>query len=201
MSGNPADCVLLGLTGFFDSDRPDLVLSGINGGPNIGPDWFGSGTIGAARTAAFLGVKAVAISGFEDEYPESFVMIPNWITQFISSGALDVLTKNTYLTIGVPEIHPKEIKGIRLARRQIVFFEDADIIFHQIEGNEPHIAGNQSAWTLKAGGNWGTTVQNSDSDWLKQGYIVITPMSLDENCPDLLNRLISCSECIPKYNQ
>ena len=201
MPGNPADCALLGLTGFFGADRPDLVLSGINGGPNIGPDWFGSGTIGAVRMAAFLGVKAVAISGFEDEYPESFVMIPDWIMQFISSGALDVLEKNTYLTIGIPEIPPKEIKGVQIARRQIAFSEDADIAFHQIEGNDPHITGNQSTWTLNAKGIGGTTITNSDEEWLRDGYIVLTPMSLDENCPELLNRLISCSDSIPGFNQ
>ena len=47
--GYPADCILLGLTGLFSDNRPDLVLSGINGGANIGPEWFGSGTIGAIR--------------------------------------------------------------------------------------------------------------------------------------------------------
>ena len=39
---------------------PDLVISGINGGPNLGDDWFGSGTIGAARTAAYIGIPSVA---------------------------------------------------------------------------------------------------------------------------------------------
>ncbi|UCG28979.1 MAG: 5'/3'-nucleotidase SurE, partial [Bacteroidales bacterium] len=78
--GNPGDCVILGLNGLFAGDRPDLVLSGINGGPNIGPDWFGSGTVGAARMAAFMGVKGIALSGFDDDDERSFSVIPEWIT-------------------------------------------------------------------------------------------------------------------------
>ena len=59
--GNPADCVMLGLGGVTGGEIPDLVLSGINGGANIGPGWFGSGTIGAARAAAYFGVKSIAL--------------------------------------------------------------------------------------------------------------------------------------------
>ena len=81
---NPAYCILLGLGGFFE-ETPDLVLSGINGGTNGGKGWFASGTIGAVRTAAFLGVKAVALSGFDDDQATSFVAIPRWVSQFITS--------------------------------------------------------------------------------------------------------------------
>jgi 5'-nucleotidase len=88
IQGNPADNILLGLSGFFSDDKPDLVLSGINGGSNIGPDWFGSGTIGAVRMAAFLGVKGIALSGFDDDDKRSFELIPQWIARFISSGIL-----------------------------------------------------------------------------------------------------------------
>ncbi len=52
LEGYPADCVLFALAGPMRNRLPDLVISGINGGPNLGDDWFGSGTIGAARTAA-----------------------------------------------------------------------------------------------------------------------------------------------------
>ena len=121
LPANPADCVLLGLSGFFGEDRPDLVLSGINSGPNIGPGWFGSGTIGAARTAAFLGVKAIAFSGFDSKNEKSFSIIPNWIKEFISSGFIDEIGKNSYLTVGFPRIPFKEIKGVRLAERRISY--------------------------------------------------------------------------------
>jgi 5'-nucleotidase len=49
VDGFPADCVVLALTGIMKDSPPDLVISGINGGPNLGKDWLFSGTIGAAR--------------------------------------------------------------------------------------------------------------------------------------------------------
>jgi len=63
----PADCIFLGLKGLMKDNPPDLVISGINGGPNLGYDWMASGTIGAARMAAFWGVPAIAVSGFKGD--------------------------------------------------------------------------------------------------------------------------------------
>jgi len=63
VSGYPADCVLFALRGPMADAPPDVVVSGPNIGANVGEAWFISGTIGAARAAAFFGVPAVAISG------------------------------------------------------------------------------------------------------------------------------------------
>ena len=67
VDGTPGDCVALALTGLM-TDPPDLVISGINGGANVGAEWLFSGTIGAARVAS-LGVPAVAVSGLDDDLP------------------------------------------------------------------------------------------------------------------------------------
>ena len=60
-SGTPADCVIVGLLGIME-EKPDVVLSGINIGPNLGTDIIYSGTVAAARQAAFMGVPGVAVS-------------------------------------------------------------------------------------------------------------------------------------------
>lgn len=59
--GCPADCVSLAVGGILRDNPPDLVISGINGGANLGDAWLGSGTIGAARMAAFYGIPAIAV--------------------------------------------------------------------------------------------------------------------------------------------
>src|SRR3990167_3779485 len=62
VSGGPADCIYLGINELFSGKKPDLVLSGINRGANLGQDIFYSGTASAAREAAFMGIPSVATS-------------------------------------------------------------------------------------------------------------------------------------------
>jgi hypothetical protein len=83
VDGFPADCVVLALTGIMKDNPPDLVISGINGGPNLGIDWLFSGTIGAARVASFAGFPSLAVSGLDDDMPEA-VKAANHISQLAS---------------------------------------------------------------------------------------------------------------------
>ncbi|MEM7382487.1 MAG: 5'/3'-nucleotidase SurE, partial [Bacteroidota bacterium] len=89
IQGYPADCVLFGALGIFrEKGRDiDLVISGINGGPNIGVEWFGSGTIGAARTAALANIPAIAISGVDEEQGGERQLRArcNWVAELVRS--------------------------------------------------------------------------------------------------------------------
>lgn len=201
MPANPADCVLLGLGGFFGDDVPDLVLSGINGGSNIGPDWFGSGTIGAVRTSAFLGVKAIAFSGFDDDNKKSFSLIPKWIEEFISSGIADEIGKNNYLTVGFPEIPFEKIKGVKLAERRISYDKTDVFSFKKIYGEEPQNTGHKTIWTLEITGNPVDHDHKYDDSYLYEGYIIITPMSIDENDKTLMKKLKEKTNLIPGFNR
>ena len=196
--GNPADCVMLGLSGINSYIKPDLVLSGINGGPNIGPNWFGSGTIGAARTAAFFGVKAIAFSGFDDDYEKSFTVLPDWIAAIISSGILADLERGDYLTVGLPKIPFEEIKGIKLVGRRIMFDYSEVIKLKKIYGEDTNIVDNKTIWTPEMNGNPFTQENKLDNYYLDEGYVVITPMSIDENAPPLLNKLLKKLDILPK---
>jgi 5'-nucleotidase len=198
---NPADCVWLGLSGFFGDDRPDLVLSGINSGPNIGPSWFGSGTIGAARTAAFLGVKAIAFSGFESSNKKSFTVIPKWIKAFISSGIVDEMGKNTYLTVGIPRIPFEQIKGVKLSERRISFDRPELFNLTKIHGKAPHVRKNTTIWVLEGNKNLNNRNKTYDDYYLKQGFIVITPMTIDENNSVLMQKLKKKMNRIPEFNK
>jgi 5'-nucleotidase len=199
MPDYPADCVLLGLSGFFGDDRPDLVLSGINSGPNIGPDWFGSGTIGAARMSAYLGVKAIAFSGFNDDNKESFSVIPGWIKEFISSGFIDEMGKNSYLTVGFPRIPFKEIKGVRLSERRISFDQPELIGLNKISGKEPHVIDSKSIWQLKCEANLNNNDIKYDDSYLDENFIVITPMTINENDHTFLKKLEQKTNRIPEF--
>ena len=199
MPGNPADCVLLGLNGLFGDDRPDLVLSGINGGANIGPGWFGSGTIGAVRTAAFLGVKGIALSGFEDDDQRSFTLIPNWITRFISSPLINEMDKNSYLTVGFPK-SLEAIKGIKLASRRTSLHQPERLQFQKIHGEEFDQPENTTVWALSLQDDTNANAARDDQTYLEQGYIVITPMSIDENHNRLMKTFSEMEKSIPAFS-
>ena len=84
-SGNPADCVMLALNLLFADNPPDLVLSGINHGMNASDDVGYSGTIGAAREASIVGIKAIAFSQQHGKVETDFEVAKNlesvcWIT-------------------------------------------------------------------------------------------------------------------------
>lgn len=72
-SGTPADCVLVGVLGLLP-ERPDVIVSGINIGPNLGTDIIFSGTVAAARQAAFMGIPGIALS--VNSYSPPFHMDP-----------------------------------------------------------------------------------------------------------------------------
>ena len=194
---NPADCIMIGLGGLFSDNRPDLVLSGINSGPNIGPSWFGSGTIGAARTAAFLGVKAIAFSGFDDDNKKSFSVIPDWIMSLISSGFIQEMDKNSYLTIGFPRIPFNRIKGIKLVERRISYDRPKVISLKKIYGEKPDEENNNTIWVFGSAKNVINKDIIMDDSYLNQGYIIITPMTINENNQPLMEKLKKKYDLIP----
>src|SRR5690606_2473614 len=66
VSGSPADCVHIGMSQFFKKKAPDLIVSGVNRGANLGQDVYYSGTVSAAREACMMGLPALAVSLFLD---------------------------------------------------------------------------------------------------------------------------------------
>ncbi len=200
LPGYPADCVLISLSGLFSNDRPDLVLSGINGGSNIGPAWFNSGTIGAVRTASVLGVPGIAFSGFDDDHENSFSKIPGWIVKFLKSGIVDTIDRNGYLTVAFPEIPLDKIKGIKVSERQISYGRPESIRFEKVFGDKLDQADGKTLWAYSPIGDLNSGKGKDDVYYLEEGYIIITAMSINENNQKLSEKLKSLESSIPKFN-
>ncbi len=118
-SGFPADCALMGIAHVLKSSRPDLIVSGINRGANLGQDTYYSGTVAAAREAAFHGIRSVAISSVVDfsrstkpshEYYETAA---EFMKNFILSKTHEQIPQKTLLNINVPNTAREKIKGIK----------------------------------------------------------------------------------------
>lgn len=178
VSGFPADCVLLALTGILADDLPDLVVSGINGGPNLGAGWMFSGTVGAARVAALAGIPSLAVSGLDDDLPGAVESAVDWVVRLAESDAVRSLRPGEYLTASLPRTSPSDILGVRVADRAPPL-------------EAPRLAADESGatWHIVGMSETGFSVpEDSDQAAYDAGYIAVVPMRVDEVDVESLSR-------------
>jgi len=118
VSGTPADCVKLGLQEIVNF-RPDIVISGINPGSNIGVSINYSGTVAAAKEAALYGIPAVAVSvhGYNIQSYDTAASFTEKLARRIFEKGLPF---GTFLNVNIPNIPLKEIAGIRISRQNVM---------------------------------------------------------------------------------
>ncbi|MGD9872845.1 MAG: 5'/3'-nucleotidase SurE [Kiritimatiellia bacterium] len=168
-SGTPADCVKLAVCALLDH-KPDLVISGINLGPNAGIAAIYSGTVSAATEGAILGLPSVAIS--IDTFTNPIWDTPARVMQkLIPYLEKHPLPRDTVLNVNVPNLPYEKLKGVastRMARSRYVeiFDKRADPrgnIYYWMDGNM-EIMGDQD---------------HTDLDMLAKGYVSMTPIGFD----------------------
>lgn len=117
-TGYPADCVLIGVGHLCKENRPDLIISGINHGANLGQDRYYSGTIAAAREGAFRGIPSIAISlvTLNVKDVEHFDVACEFIGELVKKGIHKILPKMTVLNINVPNLPWEKIAGVKMTR-------------------------------------------------------------------------------------
>jgi 5'-nucleotidase len=171
--GTPVDCVNLAIYGILKG-RPDLVVSGINNGPNLGEDLVYSGTVSAAFEAAFLGIPAFAVSlaareDFRYQGAANFALK-------VAAHIMQVgLPKDTFLNINVPNVKEDKIRSYKITHQGKRVFEDA-----VVEKVDPR--GKKYYWI--GGGDQGfQEIAGTDFHAVANHYISITPL-----CVDLTNR-------------
>jgi len=183
--GTPADCVYLSLIKFF-KEKPDLLISGINHGANMGEDVTYSGTAGGAMEGALHDIPSIAISQVIKSYDNPPTEI-NWentkkVTKEIVKKILDkkiTIPHRHILNINIP--NTKNIKGIKATK-----------LGYRLYGNDAHKfinpRGEEYFWIglhpLAFKEEEGT-----DFDAIKKGYVSITPIKLDMTGYSALERL------------
>lgn len=114
VDGTPTDCVHLAITGLLESE-PDMVISGINAGANMGDDVLYSGTVAAAMEGRFLGLPAIAVSLTSFE-PRHFETAAEAVTKIVTRLLSEPLKKDSILNINVPNLSADKIRGIMATR-------------------------------------------------------------------------------------
>ena len=114
VDGTPTDCVHLAVTGLLD-EAPDMVVSGINAGANLGDDVLYSGTVAAAMEGRFLGFPAVAVSLVLDS-GRHYATAARFTCELVQRLVSHPLPADTILNVNVPDLPWSEIRGVEATR-------------------------------------------------------------------------------------
>lgn len=115
-NGTPSDCVKIALKAVLE-EKPDIIIAGINNGPNLGADVLYSGTVSAAMEGAVLGYSSIAISLCAPEAePQAYIHPADFLSRFLPRIATISFPKKTILNINMPALEPAEITGIRITK-------------------------------------------------------------------------------------
>jgi 5'-nucleotidase len=170
-TGTPSDCVGLALLGLVPF-QPDLVVSGINDGPNLGADVTYSGTIAGAMEAVVSGISAIAVSqdwGQDRDLELAAELAAQLAALVLQNG----LPPQTFLNLNVPSLSRARLRGVRVTRLGQRVYRDV-----LIERTDPR--GQPYFWI---GGEPPTTVADPDQDTdvgaLAEGYASVTPLCMD----------------------
>lgn len=168
VTGTPADCVKLAFSVIL-KEKPTLVVSGINRGSNAGRTVLYSGTIGGVIEGALRSVPGVAFS-YENILNPDYSSFNKHIYPIVKYALDNPLPRGTILNVNVPDT--ASIKGVKLARQgKSYWIDNPDARFHP--------QGTPYFWL---GGKWDDHEEPHDSDvaLLKQGYIAVVPIHIDE---------------------
>ncbi|MBT8056669.1 MAG: 5'/3'-nucleotidase SurE [Gammaproteobacteria bacterium] len=168
--GTPTDCVHIALTGLLEKD-PDIVVSGINAGANLGDDVIYSGTVAAAMEGRFLGLPAIAVSLVFNDRPEHFETAAEAVALMVERLRSDPLPADTILNINVPDIPWADVRGFEVTR--LGHRHRAEPV---IKMDDPR--GRPMYWIGQAG-EGDDAGPGTDFDAVARGFISVTPIHVD----------------------
>lgn len=169
VDGTPTDCVTIATNKILPR-KPDLLVSGINPGPNLGDDISYSGTVSAAIEGTMYGIPSLAFS-LGGTHPFNFEVAAA-VAWKLASMALNMhLPPKSLLNINIPPLSSGEIPGIRFTRQGRRRYKDA------IQ-ETPDPWGRKHYWIGGGTVHW-SGGDNTDEQAIRQGYISVTPIQLD----------------------
>jgi 5'-nucleotidase len=168
VNGTPSDCVHVALTGGL-AFRPDLIVSGINQGQNMGDDTLYSGTVAAATEGFLFGIPAIAFSQVEKGW--AHIDAAARIAREIVERDFDMLQRPYLLNVNIPNLPYDQIKGIRAAR--LGKRHESESV---IKSLDPH--GREIFWIGPAG-KAKDAGEGTDFHTVADGFVSVTPLQID----------------------
>ncbi len=169
--GTPTDCVHLAISGLFDFEH-DMVVSGVNDGPNLGDDVLYSGTVAAAVEGRFLGLPTVAVSLCSDgsgggHFETGAEVARRLVLQLLAQP----LERALILNVNVPDVPFAQLRGFRASRLGYRHRSE-----HVMRSQDPR--GRAVYWIGPAGAGQDAG-PGTDFDTIARGYVSVTPLQVD----------------------
>lgn len=169
VSGTPADCVKLALSHLLPK-LPDIIVSGINAGANVGVDVLYSGTVSAATEGALAGVPALAVS-VDDYHPEELSAQATFVAELLERPLWKNFPRQCVLNLNFPAGKLADAKGLKVCTQTGITYRD-----WYDERKDPR--GNAYYWLCGVIPPE-SVATDSDRGLLNQGYITLTPLTFD----------------------
>jgi 5'-nucleotidase len=170
ISGRPADCVRLAIRKLLP-EPPELVVSGINAGANVGINVFYSGTVAAAAEAAMMGIPAVAFSASVEsgtvDFPAAAGLCRSILDWLLETG----LARGELLNVNIPDLGKGRPVGVRVVRQSTAELEDYYHEHLDATGAEMYRVGESFRFSPEQ--------ETTDVVSLAEGYITVTPLHVD----------------------
>ncbi len=186
VNGTPSDCVHLALSGYLD-EEPDLVVSGVNHGANLGDDVIYSGTVAAAMEGRFLGLPAIAVSLVGGKHGGHFDAAAKVARDLVIRLQDNPLPGDVILNVNVPDRPFEELAGVEVTR--LGFRHRSEAL---IENKDPQ--GRTIYWIGPAGPGQDAG-PGTDFEAIERGAVAVTPLKVDltrhESLPKLKEWLAS----------
>jgi len=169
LDGTPTDCVVTAFYGLLDAE-PDMVISGINHGPNMGEDVFYSGTVAAAIEGTLQGRPSIAVSLVTREQAD-FIGPAEFTARLVGRVLEQGLSERQLLNVNLPHRPWSEVRGVRVTRLGSRVYRDTLVRKVDPRGRDYYwIGGEDPVWEPRDG---------TDFHAVQSGYISVTPMRLD----------------------
>jgi 5'-nucleotidase len=169
VNGTPTDCVHIAITGLLDRE-PDVLISGINNGANLGDDVLYSGTVAAAMEGRFLGIPSIAVS-LVLAGREHYATAAQLVRRLVERNVTDPLPTDAILNINVPDVAADEVKGVRVTR--LGFRHKSE---PAVKALDPH---NRPIYWIGPAGAGQDVGPGTDFHAVASGYVSVSPIKVD----------------------
>jgi 5'-nucleotidase len=169
VSGTPADAVKVAVKAILDR-APDLVVSGINLGPNTGVNVIYSGTVSAATEAAIMGLKAIAVSLGTFVKPD-FAVAARYAVWLAKKALQNPFPPGVVLNLNVPALPEAKIRGVKLTRQGLAGYDEVLEKRQDLRGKTYYWLGGELMISRDG--------DDCDSRALQDGFVSITPLQFD----------------------
>jgi 5'-nucleotidase len=170
VTGTPTDSVLVAVEKILAHDPPDVIMSGINHGPNMGEDVIYSGTVAAAMEGAILGFPSIALS-LAAWHPGDFSGAGGFVREWLPGIVEFALQHRALLNVNIPDGPPAALRGTRVVRL-------GSRVYHDVITTQVDPRGRPYLWIGGNGPTWG---EDPDTDYaaIQAGYVSLTPLTID----------------------